>query len=120
MRKPDNMEWITWGIENGVEHTLLGWAKDNPQIFASFEGIEDPDENLYIFHPRAVGRAAFVRPRSLEAASAWLKEQEHIDSHSMTAVLEGTIGDRAAMDLRAFVKRAEQLRSPDLLTSDTM
>ena len=109
MRKPDNMEWIEWGIENDIEHTLLGWAKDNPQIFASFENIEDPDENPYIFHPRAVGRAAFVTPRSLEAASDWLKEKEHIDSHSMTALLMGTIGDRAAMDLMAFVNLADQL-----------
>ena len=35
-RKPNNIEWIEWGINNGIDHTLLGWAKDNPQLFASF------------------------------------------------------------------------------------
>ena len=120
MRKPDNMEWIEWGIENGIDHTLLGWAKDNPQIFASFENIEDPDENPYIFHPRAVGRAAFVTPRSLEAASGWLKKGEKINSHSMTALLMGTIGDRAAMDLMAFVNLADQLPSLDSIKNDPM
>ena len=28
-RKPTNMEWIEWGINNGIDHTLLGWCKDN-------------------------------------------------------------------------------------------
>lgn len=45
MRKPDNMEWIEWGINNEIDHTLLGWCKDNPQLFAGFEGVKDPEEN---------------------------------------------------------------------------
>ena len=56
----------------GVDHTLLGWCKDNPQLFASFEDVKDPENNLYIFHPKAA-RTSFVTPRSLEAASDWLK-----------------------------------------------
>ena len=32
-RKPSNMQWIEWGINNGVDHTLLGWCKDNPSSF---------------------------------------------------------------------------------------
>ena len=66
------MEWIEWGINNDIDHTLLGWAKDNPQLFASFEDVKDPEENPYIYHPRDQ-RTAFVTPRSLEAASDWLK-----------------------------------------------
>ena len=107
-RKPSNMEWIEWGINNGVDHTLLGWCKDNPQLFQSFEDVKDPDDNPYIFHPRQQ-RAHFVTPRSLEAASDWLKEREHIDDQSMTSLLMGTIGERGAMDLMAFVKLADQL-----------
>jgi MoxR-like ATPase len=120
MRKPDNLEWITWGIENDIDVSVLGWAKDNPQLFQSFEDIEDPEENPYIYHPRSVGRDAFVTPRSLESASDWLKEKDKIDNHSMTALLMGTIGDRAAMDLMAFVSLSDQLPSLESIKQDPM
>jgi hypothetical protein len=109
-RKPNNIEWIEWGINNGIEHSVLGWAKDNPQLFASFEDVKDPEENPYIYHPRDQ-RAAFVTPRSLEAASDWLKQREHVDDQTLTGLLMGTIGNRGAMDLMAFVKLADQLPS---------
>ena len=109
-RKPDNMEWIEWGINNGVDHTLLGWCKDNPHLFHSFEDVNDPDDNPYIYHPKQQ-RTAFVTPRSLEAASDWLKSREHFDDQTLTSLLMGTIGERGAMDLMAFVKLADQLPS---------
>lgn len=118
-RKPSNMEWIEWGINNGVDHTLLGWCKDNPQLFLSFEDIKDPDENPYIYHPKSQ-RAAFVTPRSLEAASDWLKQRDKFDSQTLTAALMGTIGDRAAMDLMAFVKLADQLPSLESIKKDPL
>jgi len=109
-RKPSNLEWIEWGINNDIDHTLLGWCKDNPQLFLSFEDVKDPDENPYIYHPKSQ-RAAFVTPRSLEAASDWLKVRDKFDDQTLTAMLMGTIGDRGAMDLMAFVKLADQLPS---------
>jgi len=117
MRKHDNMEWIEWGINNGIEHTLLGWCKDNPQLFASFETVKDPEENPYIYHPRDQ-RTAFVTPRSLEAASDWLKEREAFDDQTLTGLLMGTIGARGAMDLMAFVKLADQLPSLESIKKD--
>ena len=109
-RKPSNMQWIEWGINNGVDHTLLGWCKDNPQLFNSFDDHPNPDDNPYIFHPKQQ-RAAFVTPRSLEAASDVLKSRDGMDDMTVTAALMGTIGDRGAMDLMAFVKLADQLPS---------
>jgi len=109
-RKPDNMEWIEWGINNGVDHTLLGWCKDNPHLFHSFEDVKDPDDNPYIYHPKQQ-RTAFVTPRSLEAASDWLKTREQFDDQTLTSLLMGTIGERGAMDLMAFVKLSDQLPS---------
>ena len=111
-RKPNNMEWIEWGLNNGIDHTLLGWCKDNPQLFLSFTDVKDPEENPYIYHPKST-RAAFVTPRSLEAASDILKRRAGIDDQTVTAALMGTIGDRAAMDMMAFVKLADQLPSLD-------
>lgn len=49
-RKPTHMEWIEWGINHGVDHTLLGACKDFPQWFQSFEDVKDPEQNPYIFH----------------------------------------------------------------------
>lgn len=116
-RKPSNMQWIEWGINAGVDHTLLGWCKDNPQLFHSFDDYKNPDDNPYIYHPKQQ-RAAFVTPRSLEAASDILKERAHFDDQTTTAALMGTIGERGAMDLMAFVKLADQLPSLDSIKND--
>ena len=109
-RKPDNAEWIEWGINNGVDHAVLGWAKDNPQLFASFEDIENPEENPYIYHPKAQ-RAAFATPRSMEAASDWIKQRDVLDEQTLTAALIGTVGERGALDLVNFVKMVDELPS---------
>lgn len=109
-RKPEQMEWIEWGVNNGIDHALLGFCRDNPQLFHSFEDVTRPDDNPYIYHPQAQ-RQSFVTPRSLEAASDWLKMRDHMDQQSLTAALMGTVGDRAAMDLMAFVSLADQLPS---------
>ena len=33
-KKPAAMSWVEWGISNGVDHSILGWVKDNPQTNA--------------------------------------------------------------------------------------
>ena len=108
IKKTNNMDLIEYGINNNWDHSLLGWVKDNPHLMASFEDIKDPSENPYIFDPRAQ-RAAFVTGRSLEAASDILKVREGFDDITLTAALMGTIGDRGAMDLMAFVSLSDQL-----------
>ena len=108
MSKPTNTTWIEWGINNDIDPILLGWCKDNPQLFHSFEDVKNPEDNLYIYHPKAQ-RASFFTPRSAEACSDWLKSREHLDDHTLTSLLMGTIGERGAMDLMAFVKLADQL-----------
>ena len=110
IRKPSHMEWIEWGINNGIDHSLLGWVKDNPQVLQTFEDVKDPDANPYIFHPKA-SRTAFVTPRSLESASDLLHVRGNLSDTTVVAGLMGTIGERAAMDLMAFVRLADQLPS---------
>ena len=117
IRKSTNMEWIEWGINAGIDHSLLGWCKDNPHLFASFEDVKDPDENPYIFHPKQQ-RAAFVTPRSLHSASDILHQRHLFNDKTLTAALMGTIGDRGAMDLMAFVKLSDQLPSRDSIKED--
>ena len=117
-RKPTNLEWISWGLNNNIDHTLLGWAKDNPQLFQSFTEVANPDDNDYIFHPQAAGRTAFFTPRSGEAASDWMKQRSKFDNHTLTSLLIGTIGERGAMDLMAFVTMADQMPSRDDIIND--
>lgn len=116
-KKPSHTQWIEWGINNGIDHSLLGWVRDNPQLFQSFEDIQRPEDNPYIYHPRAQ-QTAFVTPRSLEAASDWLKLRDGLDDQTVTAALMGTIGDRAAMDLMAFVRLADDLPTMKSIKED--
>ena len=114
VRKPTHIEWLEWGINNGVDHTLLGWVRDNPQLFQTFDEVKDPAQNPYIFHPRDPSRKAFVTPRSLEKASRIIQQTKgKVDDMVLTAALIGTIGARAAMDLMAFVTMANDLPTLD-------
>ena len=126
MRKSDNVAWMEWGINNGIDTSILGWAKETPQLFQSFTEVKDPDDNPYIFHPRAPERTSFVTPRSLEAATDWVKQRHQLDRDTLTAGLIGTIGERGARDLAAFVSLADQLpkmedliNNPDIATVPT-
>lgn len=117
MRKPDVTEWMEWGINNGIDHALLGWVRDTPQIFESFEDIKDPEENPYIFHPRSP-RVSFCTCRSLEAGSNTLKLRDKLSHNTLVASLIGQMGMRAAMDLIAFVEMADKLPSLQSIKDD--
>jgi energy-coupling factor transporter ATP-binding protein EcfA2 len=118
-RKSTSDEFIDWGISNGVDHSVLGFVREFPQVLQGFEDVKDPEDNPYIYHPKAQ-RAAFITPRSLEAASDVLKLRDMYDDHSLTALLMGTIGDRGAMDMMAFVKLADQLPSLQSIKDDPL
>jgi len=117
VRKSSPQTVIEYGVNNGWDASVLGWLKDNDNVLQPFEDVKDPEENPYIFHPRAQ-RTAFVTPRSLEAASDILKEREHLDDITLTAALIGTIGDRGATDLMSFVKLSDQLPTLQSIKDD--
>ena len=108
MCKPGAIEWITWGLEHTVDPIVLGWVRDNPHVMDSFEDHSDPESNPYIYHPKS-NRAAFCTPRSLEAASDWTKLTGQLSTEAITSQLIGTIGDRAALDLMAYVSLSHDL-----------
>jgi len=110
MRKPDVKEWLEWGFNNEIDHVLMSWVNDNPNVFASFTECK-PDDNPYIFHPSDPSRTSFVTPRSLETGSDIMKCRDMVDDDTLTGSLMGTIGKRAAMDMMAYVKLANQLPS---------
>lgn len=120
-RKSTNVEWIEdFAIDAEIDHALISWVTDNPQLFNSFEDHRDPEENQYIYHPGAPARTSFVTPRSLEAASNWLKQREGLSSKALTAALIGSIGERGASDLNAYVNVADQLPTLHSIKTDPM
>lgn len=121
MRKPTNVEWIEdYAINNGIDHTMIAWVQDNPQLFATFEDIKDPKDNKFIYHPADPSRVSFVTPRSLEKASNWLKIRGKLTEKVLMSALIGTVGSEAASNLNAFVRVADQLPSLDAIKKDPM
>ena len=115
--KPTWEGWIEWAINNDVDPTVMGWCRNNDKAFADFRDVSDPEENDYIYHPRST-RTAFVTPRSLEAASDWMKQRDKFDSKTLTSLLIGTIGGSAAGDMVAFARLADQLPSIESIKAD--
>ena len=117
MRKCNALEQIEYGINNEWESSVLGFIKEFPHILQSFEDVANPSDNPYIFHPKEM-RRKFITPRGLEAASDLLKERAELDTLTMTNALIGTIGERGAMDLMAFVQLADQLPTLESIKND--
>ena len=92
------------------KNSVLACAKDNPQWFHSFEDVKNPDDNPYIFHPNQQ-RTAFVTPRSLHMASDLIHERDNMGDNVLTAGLIGSIGERGALDLMAYVKLIDKMPS---------
>lgn len=117
LRHMTNTEYIEWGVNNGVDVSVLSWAKDNPHAFASFEDYENPNDNEYIFHPRA-NRVAVCTPRSITRASGWVALRDKLDKQSLTAAICGTIGTRAGLDMMAHVDLIGQMPTIESIRRD--
>jgi hypothetical protein len=117
MAKPGAKEWIDWGVSHDVAPEVLAWVHENPQCLDSFEDVEDPRVNPYIFHPKAP-RTAFVTHRSLEQASHIVKCREQLGLDATTHALIGTIGQAAALDMGAFLDLGRDLPKRDQIITD--
>jgi hypothetical protein len=104
MRKPTAIEWVEdYAIHSDIEPVVIGAVLEFPSMLASFEDYSTPEANQYIYDPRSP-RAAFVTPRSLEAASGVIRATSSLGNDVMTHALIGTIGERAAMDMMTMVR----------------
>lgn len=109
IRKPTAMEWIEeYAIKAGIHPVVIGAALEFPAMFESFEAVEDPNSNHYIFHPKQP-RTAFVTPRSLEKASDILKATDALSDDVRIHALMGVVGEAAAMDILTLVKLDDAL-----------
>jgi len=118
MRKPTADEWINdFAMSHDIMPEVIAWVRETPQVMQGFEDVENPEDNPYVFHPKAV-RTAFVTPRSLEKASDILKKRQFMEEDTVIHALRGTIGDRGALDLRSFVALADKLPTWKALIAD--
>lgn len=118
IRKPTAMEWVEdYGFNAGIHPVVLGAAIEFPHMFESFEDVEDPNSNQYIFHPKQA-RTAFVTPRSLEKASDILKATEALPDDVRVHALMGVVGEAAAMDILTLVKLNDTLPTWEQVVSN--
>ena len=110
MRKSTVDEWLRWGINKQLHHTVLTFVKENPSVFDSFEDFDNPSDNPYIFHPKR-STSKCVTGRSLEKASQILQNGEGLSTSVLTGLLIGTIGERGGMDLMQTKALADKLPS---------
>jgi energy-coupling factor transporter ATP-binding protein EcfA2 len=121
MAKPTAQLWIeNFAYNNGIHPAMIMWVvEEGDKLFQSYEDVSNPDDNQYIFHPKAQ-RPAFVTPRSLELGSNWLWVKDKISSNSLNSNLIGTMGARAGSDLSSFIELVDQLpKHEDIKTSPT-
>jgi len=118
MRKPSAEEWLTdYAINNNCHPSVMGFVKEFPQVFQSFTEVPNPDDNPHIYHPKRQANACCT-PRSLMIASDTLHIREHLTDDTLTGALIGTIGERGALDMMAFVKLADKLPTLESIKTD--
>jgi len=109
--KPTADEVIEWGVDNGMEPTIMAWMHEYPQCLDSYTNYPAGDkiDNPYIFNPRSSVQGACFTPRSGFHAGEILKQRHNIPDDALIAALAGTVGEAAARDLEAFVALNDDL-----------
>ena len=109
VRKPTATEWVeNFALKNNISPIVITAALEYPTMFQSFEEVEDPRNNQYIYHPK-MPLAAFVTPRTLHKASDILKATEHLPDGVRTHALMGVVGEAAALDIMTLARLDETL-----------
>ena len=119
MQKTDAQTWIdSWAKLNNIAPEVLMWVGERPDVLHPYSHYDNPNDNPYIFHPKAQ-RSAFVTHRSLEQASKLINKRDYFTPAALESALAGTLGAPAAVDLQAWVqmgdslpKRAEIISNP--------
>jgi hypothetical protein len=118
VRKPNAEEWIEdYALDAGVLPEVILAVKQFPQMFQSFEDLQDPKDNEYIYDPR-MPRPAFCTPRSMDKASQLLSATKGMSETVISHALIGTIGKRATYDMMAMVRLAQDLPDWDSILKD--
>jgi len=108
MAKPTAEEYISYMANHNLHPVLGAWIKRNPHCFASFEDVDNPDDNPYIYYPNVL-RPAFVTHRSMTRANTIMHKRDSLTDEALAHILAGTVGAPAAMDIMTFARLADQL-----------
>lgn len=111
--KPTADEWIeNYAIPAGVNSVIVGTVGEFPDMFATFEDYEKPEQNTYIYDPRTV-RHAFVTPRSMTKAALIYERTRILGDDVMCHALAGTVGEKAMHNILTMDKLDNQLPAWD-------
>ena len=104
MAKPTPDSWrFDYAMHNDVDPVVIATCLEYPEMFASFQDYEKPEQNPYIFDPRTP-RLSFVTPRSMERASDIIKVCKDSNEDTLIHLLIGCVGEAAAMNLLTILK----------------
>lgn len=113
--KPTAQTWIEeYAIPYGINPVIIGTVAEYPEMFASFEDYEKPEQNMYINDPRTV-RSSFVTPRSMERAAYVYERTRILGDDVMCHALAGTVGEAAMHNILTMDKMDSQLTPWDEL-----
>ena len=113
--KPTAQTWIEeFAIPHGINPVIIGTVAEYPEMFASFEDYEKPEQNKYINDPRTV-RSSFVTPRSMERAAYVYERTRILGDAVMCHALAGTVGESAMHNILTMDKMDSQLTPWDEL-----
>jgi hypothetical protein len=119
VRKPNAPELMEHAINNNWNPIIVATINEFPEMLASFEDYEKPEQNHYINDPRTV-RYAFVTPRTLDKSGYILDKTMILGEDIMCHALAGTVGEPAMHNILTMVKLDTQLVSwDDLIKSPT-
>jgi hypothetical protein len=105
--------WIEdYAIPHGLHPVIIGAVSEYPEMFASFEQYERPEQNTYINDPRTV-RTAFVTHRSMERASHIYERARILGDDVLCHALAGTVGEKAMHNILTMDKMDSQLTAWD-------
>jgi len=119
VRKPNAQELMEYAINNNWNPIVVATINEFPEMLASFEDYEKPEQNMYINDPRDV-RMAVVTPRSLDKSGYIIDQTMSLGDDIMCHALKGTIGEKAMHNMLTMVKLDTQLTNwDDLIKSPT-
>ena len=114
-KKTDAPTWIEeYAIPNGINPVIIGTVAEYPEMFATFEDYEKPEQNVYINDPRTV-RGAVVTHRSMERAAYVYERTRILGDDVMCHALAGTVGEAAMHNILTMDKLDNQLTPWDEL-----
>lgn len=119
MAKPGVGEWIPWAVENGIDPTLIAWARIESSIFDSYMTLSRKalDANAYIYNPWKP-QVTFVTLRTLEIANDFVANEKTLGRDVALAGVAGCLGEPAAASLETFMDMNKDIVEFDTIKRD--